>query len=63
MGELSFRAAVTGFSADPKKVTAKPAVDPTDVTAHEELLHLRGRTLVVTVREEQEPLDFGDGHE
>lgn len=61
MEGIRFRAAVTDFAANEKKVTAKILVDKSDVSAHEALLSMRGKPLVMTAVEEQCELELGDG--
>lgn len=55
--KVTFRGVVRGITADEKKFEAKFLVDPTDISAHEELLMLRGRELMCTVEETQMSLD------
>lgn len=53
---IEFVGMVRGMTADEKKVEIKVIVDPTDLSAHEDLLKIRGRKLRVSMEETQQEL-------
>lgn len=56
--EATFKATVRSISADASKVEVKMLVDLTDVSAHEALVSMRGRDVLVTVEKIQTEMEL-----
>lgn len=56
--EATFKATVKSISADASKVEVKMLVDLTDVSAHEVLVSMRGRDVLVTVEKIQTEMEL-----
>lgn len=60
MRRTEFRASVKSLSADAGKFELKLLVDLSDVSAHEGLVSLRGKDVLVTVEQVQQEMEFPD---
>lgn len=61
---IQFVGRVRSVTADEKKVEIKVLVDQADISAHEDLIKVRGRQLIVSMEETQQELALdGDDYE